>query len=97
MKYSTGEVVTIGDRVLADNMTGVVVCVIDDQQFSKEFPEFWAYLETGLLIESDEIGLVHYPVIDEDVKFIKRADRSDCHRTARSQRPPNSSKVGAKE
>lgn len=73
MKYCDGQDVLLGDRVIADNSDGVVVCVIDDNQFSEKYPEGWGYLKTGMLIETKAMGLVHYPQVDEDIILIERA------------------------
>jgi hypothetical protein len=74
VKYWNSEEVYIGDEVIADKSKGIVVCVIDTEQFSEDYPKGWAYLERGMLIETKEIGLVHYPEPDEDVVLVKRKD-----------------------
>ncbi len=52
----------IGDKILADGLSGLVVAVPQEGKFSDEFPaEHWAYLEVGVLVLTDEIGLVHFP------------------------------------
>ena len=72
MKNLNGVEVCIGDKVIADKSDGVVVCVIDTNQFSEKYTEFWSYLKKGMLIETTEMGLVHYPEIDRDVVLIAR-------------------------
>ena len=62
------------DRI-ADKSDGVVVAVIDTKQFSAAYPEGWSYLKTGMLVETEEMGLVHYPEPNEDVVFINRSGR----------------------
>ena len=60
MKYLSGQEVCVGDNVVADKSEGVVVFVIDTKQFTAEYSEFWAYSEKGCLVETKEMGLVHY-------------------------------------
>lgn len=72
MNYSSGEEILIGDEVIADTSDGVVVCVIETQQFSDDYAEGWAYLEKGCLVENEAMGLVHYPESNEDLILIKR-------------------------
>jgi len=74
MKYLDGNEVFIGDKVIADDSEGVVVCVIDTRQFPDNHPEGWAHLEKGVLIETKKWGLIHYPEIDEDVALVERAE-----------------------
>ena len=62
--YCTGETgVKLGDKVVdVGGMTGLVVANIDRNQFSPEYPSaHWAYLDHGVLVETEEAGLVHYP------------------------------------
>jgi hypothetical protein len=79
MKYFDGKEVHIGDKVIADGSEGIVVCVIDTKQFSKEWPEGWAYLQRGMLVNTKKWGLIHYPEVDEDVVLAERGitDSSD--------------------
>lgn len=73
MKYLSGQEICVGDNVTADKSEGVVVCVIDTKQFTEKYqPESWAYLEKGCLIETKEMGLVHYPVADKDLILSNR-------------------------
>ncbi len=67
MKYLNGDEIYVGDEVIADKSEGVVVCVNDTKQFTEEYPEGWKYLEEGCLVETKEMGLVHYPIIDENL------------------------------
>ena len=55
----------IGDRIRIQGMTGVVVALISEGKFSPDHPaEEWAYLETGILVDTDEAGLIHYADLD---------------------------------
>jgi hypothetical protein len=43
-------------------MTGTVVAVIDDGQFSAEYPPAArAYLNAGVLVMTKESGVIHFP------------------------------------
>ena len=56
----------IGDRIRIDGMTGTVVALISEGKFSAGHPaEQWAYLGSGMMVETVEAGLVHYPSLDE--------------------------------
>ena len=49
---------TVTDRV---GLRGRVVANIDRDEFSAECPKNeWAYLSRGVLVETEEAGLVHY-------------------------------------
>ena len=74
MNYHTGEMIELGDHVeLSGDMTGVVVVIVENSQYSKSYPkEEWDYLESGLLILSDQAGLVHVPHVSEEIKLISK-------------------------
>jgi hypothetical protein len=73
MKYLTGDEVQIGDQVVADKSNGIVVCVIDTGQYSDTHPsDQWSYLNTGAMVETDEMGLVHYPKTNEHLVLVAR-------------------------
>lgn len=74
MNYSNGELVLLGDKVsLGAGLTGVVVAVIDTQDFSEGYvPDQWLYLSKGVLVESPEAGLVHYPDLNDDFLLLER-------------------------
>ena len=56
----------VGDRIRIDGRTGRLAAHISAGKFSPEYPaEHWAYLEVGALVDTDELGLVHYPDFDE--------------------------------
>ena len=62
MKYVDGSLVRLGDHVRFEpNLTGIVVCSVDTEEFSDKYPRTqWAsYLRKGILIETAEIGMVH--------------------------------------
>jgi len=74
MKYADGKEVKLGDKVkLWDGCYGVVVCSMDTDEYSEEFSkENWAYLKSGILISSDNAGLIHYMEPNEDLELIER-------------------------
>jgi hypothetical protein len=73
MKYLDGRDVTVGDRVkLWDDQYGVVVCSLDQKKFTAEYPKpEWAYLKSGILIQTDSGELFHYTEPDEDFRLIR--------------------------
>lgn len=76
MKYHTGELIELGDSIeLSSDMTGVVVGIIEESKFTNLYPkEEWDYLDSGLLVLSDQAGLIHYPDITEDMKLIEKVE-----------------------
>lgn len=52
----------IGDPVVdKSGLKGRVVALIDQDQFSSDFPkDEWDYLKRGILVETEEIGLVYF-------------------------------------
>lgn len=71
MYYIDGTKVCVGDKVSFDpNITGKIVCSIDDKQFNEKYPENdWEYLKVGVLVETNEIGLVHLE--ENDINLIR--------------------------
>lgn len=69
VEYTTGQMMRVGDRVLADGMSGVIVCDFDNRQFLDGY-ESWdtptvemlggGTLSSGVLVETVEAGLVYY-------------------------------------
>ncbi|GAB3785810.1 hypothetical protein [Dyella agri] len=74
MKYSDGNDVKLGDKVrLGRDKNGVVVCSIDDQEYSDEFPESqWSYLKEGVMINFPMWGLIHYVEPEDDLELLAR-------------------------
>jgi hypothetical protein len=62
MKYMDGTEIELWDRVLiSGKYHGVVVADIDGGRYSESNPkEQWKYLGSGVLIDTDFGGLVHY-------------------------------------
>jgi hypothetical protein len=78
MKYRSGHESRVGDRIrVGGDSSGVVVCSIDTDEYSPEFPrEQWSYLGTGVMIQFANY-LVHYTEPDEDLEFLRRAAPTD--------------------
>jgi hypothetical protein len=74
VSYVTGETVCLGDVVELDGRLGRIVACMDAGQYSPEFSEEkWAYLQTGVLWEGSDGGVVHMPsLLDPDAVFIRR-------------------------
>jgi hypothetical protein len=72
--YCDGTEAHAGDTVkLSDGTYGTVVCVLDTDEYTREFPQDeWGYLHTGAMINTSTMGLVHYNQLDEDVEFVER-------------------------
>ena len=72
MLYLDGKTVKVGDLVTFDNgIEGIVVCSVDDGEYSAEFPQSeWSYLNTGVLVRTKEIGLVHLGNAPSDLQFM---------------------------
>ena len=79
MHYPTGEKMRVGDRVVADGMTGVIVCDFDHRECLEgysgwDMPDVemlgGGTLSSGVMIETVEAGLVHYE--NEGIGDIRR-------------------------
>jgi hypothetical protein len=77
MNYPDGTKVMMHDRVrLWQGCLGTVVSSIDDGQYSPEYPrEEWDYLKRGVLIKSDQAGLIHYIEPEPTFELIERNPR----------------------
>jgi hypothetical protein len=50
-----------------------VVCSIDTQEYSHDYPrEHWAYLDRGVLILSEKLGLVHCVETEGEMRLLAR-------------------------
>jgi hypothetical protein len=58
-----------GDKVRIDGMKATVLCDVDAGEYSTEYPAAdWAdVLKSGILVETIEIGVAHYPDASEVV------------------------------
>ena len=75
MNYPDGTKVMLHDRVrLWPGCTGTVVSSIDDEQYSAQYPkEEWEYMKKGVLIDSDQAGLIHYVEPEPSLELIARS------------------------
>jgi hypothetical protein len=56
----------VGNRIRIQGMEGIVVALIGEGKFSPDYSaENWGYLEVGMLVDTAEIGLVHYADMNE--------------------------------
>jgi len=76
MNYADGQKVMLGDKVdLGGGMFGVVVCSFDDDEYAPGYPEpEWRGLKEGVLVKSEQAGLVHYVKADQDFLLVERKD-----------------------
>jgi hypothetical protein len=80
VRYASGEEVLPGDIVRIDlHYRGTVVaCISDARQLSPQTPSQWEWLRSGVLIDTDFGGLVHYPgetdLTADSVELIGRAE-----------------------
>jgi hypothetical protein len=74
MNYPDGKKVMVGDQVkLWEGCSGTVVCSIDDNEYTPEYRKAdWSYLKNGVLISSDQAGLIHYIQPESSFELIER-------------------------
>lgn len=79
MNYSTGQQIKVGDVVIADGMTGLVVCDFDNQEFLDGYADWAGVIHdsetpySGVLITTDEAGRIQYGLEDEGIVFVRSA------------------------
>lgn len=62
MHYADGNEAQLGDVVaIDDKYRGIVVANIDGGEYSEPLATGWEQLKTGILVDTDFAGLVHYP------------------------------------
>jgi len=73
MKYTDGTEIKLGDKVIiSGEYHGVVIADIDGVEYSESYPkDQWSYLETGVLIDTDFGGIVHYKQEDLEDETIE--------------------------
>ncbi len=82
MDYSTGQRIEVGDRVVADGMAGLVVADFETREFLEGY-ERWdmptaemiggGTLSCGVMIKTEECGLIHYAEEDEGIVRVDTA------------------------
>ena len=72
MRDIHGKRIRVGDRLkIADWTFGVVVCSMDDGEYSAAHPEdAWAYLGRGIMVDTEKAGLIHYAENNDDLEII---------------------------
>jgi len=93
MKYKNGVDVEVGDEVQVDNRyRGTVVVDLVAGHFKPESPlERWAYLQRGLLINTNYGALLHYPPGHKDELTLlrrRKAGSADTPRPVKRDKPP---------
>lgn len=74
MKYANGIEIQIGDQVkIGHDDSGLVVGVLENRTFLPGYDsKDWAYLNAGILVNTKNAGLIHYPEQDEEIVLISR-------------------------
>ncbi len=81
--YADGQLILLGDRVTIDSRQwhGKIVALIAEQQCDPSIgsAEEWATLQSGVMAQFDEAGLVHYPDAETagELILLARADATD--------------------
>ena len=81
--YADGQSILLGDRVTIDSKQwhGKIVALIAEQQCDPSIgsAEEWATLQSGVMAQFDEAGLVHYPDAETagELILLARADAAD--------------------
>ena len=77
MRYRDGRRVLVGDEVAiaSGDQRGVVVCSIEDGIYTEAHPASQcAYLGTGVMVEFENLGLIHYELeLEPDLELVRRA------------------------
>lgn len=57
----------LGDMVIdSSGFKGTIIAHIDAKEFSPEYPrDHWAYLSRGVMVKTEEAGLVHYEEVGD--------------------------------
>jgi hypothetical protein len=74
MHDSKGRQIRLGDRLnIGGGIAGVVVCSIDTDEYSPNFPkDAWSYLGSGIMVQTERAGLVHLNESNEDIKVTEQ-------------------------
>jgi len=79
--YPDGKKMIVGDGLkLWNGCVGTVVCSIEDDEYTPEHPrDQWAYLKTGVLINSSQTGLIHYHAPEDLFELLERKREPSGH------------------
>ena len=90
--YADGQPILLGDRVTIDSKQwhGKIVALIAEQQCDPSIgsAEEWATLQSGVMAQFDEAGLVHYPDSEtaDELILLARADAADVLKSQKDNR-----------
>ena len=90
--YADGQPILLGDRVTIDSKQwhGKIVALIAEQQCDPSIgsAEEWATLQSGVMAQFDEAGLVHYPDAETagELILLARADAADVLKSQKGNR-----------
>ena len=90
--YADGQPILLGDRVTIDSKQwhGKIVALIAEQQCDPSIgsAEEWATLQSGVMAQFDEAGLVHYPDAETagELILLVRADAADVLKSKKDNR-----------
>ena len=90
--YADGQPILLGDRVTIDGKQwhGKIVALIAEQQCDPSIgsAEEWATLQSGVMAQFDEAGLVHYPDAETagELILLARADAADVLKSQKDNR-----------
>jgi len=76
VRYADYNEAKVGDEVAIDDIyKGIVVASLDTDEYSARCQrEDWAYLGTGIVVDTNFGGFIHYPSGDhEHIVLIRRA------------------------
>jgi len=81
VRYASGQEVLPGDTVRIDTRyRGTVVgCIAESKSLPPHTADEWAFLKTGVMIDTDFGGLVHYPdesdLAEDQIELIGRLEK----------------------
>jgi hypothetical protein len=80
MKYFDGQEARLGDRVkLGDDDSGIVVCSIDTDEFSVDYPiELREAFKSGIVVVFRKWGTIHYTTPESDLVLLMRKSNVGC-------------------
>ena len=90
--YADGQPILLGDHVTIDSKQwhGKIVALIAEQQCDPSIgsAEEWATLQSGIMAQFDEAGLVHYPDAETagELILLARADAADVLKSQKGNR-----------
>ena len=90
--YADGQPILLGDRVTITSKQwhGKIVALIAEQQCDPSIgsAEEWATLQSGVMAQFDEAGLVHYPDAEtaDELILLARADAADVLKSQKDNR-----------